>query len=60
MVKVLNVEHVLLVPRMSPVGIANLRGLKDQLVAYRDEIVAARGSAPGYSWMRPAGCRCGV
>ena len=40
-VKVLNVEHVLLVPRMAPVGIAELRGVKDQLAPYRDEIVAA-------------------
>jgi toxin CcdB len=40
-VRVLGVEHVLLVPRMAPVGIADLRGVKDQLGSYRDEIVAA-------------------
>jgi len=40
-VKVLDVEHVLLVPRMAPVAIADLRGVKDQLLRYRDEIVAA-------------------
>lgn len=40
-VKVLGVEHVLLVPRMAPVGIVDLRGVKDQLLPYRDEIVAA-------------------
>ena len=40
-VKVLGVEHVLLVPRMAPVGIAELRVVKDQLIPYRNEIVAA-------------------
>jgi toxin CcdB len=40
-VKVLGVEHVLLVPRMAPIGIADLRGVKDQLAPYRNEIVAA-------------------
>jgi toxin CcdB len=40
-VKVLGVEHVLLVPRMAPVGIADLRGVKDQLLSYRSDIVAA-------------------
>jgi toxin CcdB len=40
-VKVLGVEHVLLVPRMAPVGITDLRGVKDQLGPYRNEIVAA-------------------
>jgi len=40
-VKVLGVEHVLIVPRMAPVGIADLHGVKDQLVPYRNEIVAA-------------------
>jgi hypothetical protein len=40
-VKVLNVEHVLLVPRMAPVGVADLWSVKDQLAPYRDEIVAA-------------------
>jgi len=40
-VKVSGVEHVLLVPRMAPVGIADLRSVKDQLGSYRNEIVAA-------------------
>jgi toxin CcdB len=40
-VKVLNVEHVLLVPRMAPVGITDLRSFKGQLAPYRDQIVAA-------------------
>jgi toxin CcdB len=40
-VKVLGVEHVLLVPRMAPVGITDLRGVKDHLGPYRNEIVAA-------------------
>ncbi len=40
-VKVLGLEHVLLVPRMAPVGIAELRSVKDNLTAYRNEIVAA-------------------
>ena len=40
-VKVSGVEHVLIVPRMAPVGIADLRGVKDQLASYRNEIVAA-------------------
>ena len=40
-VQVLGVEHVLLIPRMAPVGVADLHGVKDQLVRYRDEIVAA-------------------
>jgi toxin CcdB len=40
-VKVLGTEYVLLVPRMAPVGIADLRGVKDQLLLYRDDIVAA-------------------
>jgi hypothetical protein len=40
-VKVLGVEHVLLVPRMAPVGVAELRGVKDQLIGYRNDIVAA-------------------
>lgn len=40
-VKVLGVEHVLLVPRMTPVSAAELRGTKDDLTIYRDEIVAA-------------------
>ena len=40
-VKVLGVEHVLLVPRMAPVGVAVLRGVKDQLMGYQNDIVAA-------------------
>ena len=40
-VKVLGVEHVLIVPRMAPVGMTDLRGAKDQLGSYRDEIIAA-------------------
>ena len=40
-VKVLGVEHVLLIPRMAPVAVSDLRGAKDQLVSYRNEIVAA-------------------
>jgi len=40
-VKVCDVEHVLLVPRMTPVEIADLDGVKDHLTPYRNEIVAA-------------------
>jgi toxin CcdB len=40
-VKVLGVEHVLLVPRMAPVAVTDLRAMKDQLGSYRNEIVAA-------------------
>jgi toxin CcdB len=40
-VKVMGVEHVLLVPRMAPVAIADLREVKDRLAPYRNEIVAA-------------------
>lgn len=40
-VRVSGVEHVLLVPRMAPMASADLRGVKDQLVSYRNEIVAA-------------------
>jgi hypothetical protein len=40
-VKVIGAEHVLLIPRMAPVAIADLRLVKDQLVPYADEIVAA-------------------
>jgi hypothetical protein len=36
-----SVEHALLVPRTAPVGIADRRAAKDQLVSYRDEMVAA-------------------
>jgi toxin CcdB len=40
-VKILGVDHVLLVPRMAPVAAADLRGVKDQITTYRNEIVAA-------------------
>ena len=40
-VKVLGVEHVLLVPHMAPIAITDLRDKKDQLASYRNEIVAA-------------------
>jgi toxin CcdB len=40
-VKVLGVEHVLLVPRMAPLAVTDLREKKDQLAAYRNEIAAA-------------------
>ena len=40
-VKVLGLEHVLLVPRMAPVGIPELRSVQDNLTAYRNEIVVA-------------------
>ena len=40
-VKVLGVEHVLIVPRMAPVEMTDLRGVKDQLAPFRKEIVAA-------------------
>ena len=39
-VKVLGEEHVLLVPRMAPIAITDLRGVKDELGAYRNDIVA--------------------
>jgi hypothetical protein len=32
---------VLLVPRLTPVYVADLRGVKDDLTSYRNEIVAA-------------------
>ncbi|HJS89399.1 MAG TPA: CcdB family protein [Steroidobacteraceae bacterium] len=40
-VKVLGVDHVLLVPRMVPVTAADLPTAKDTLTAYRNEIVTA-------------------
>ncbi len=40
-VKVANVDHVLLVPRMTAIAATDLRVLKDRLTAYRGEIVAA-------------------
>ena len=40
-VKVANVEHVLLVPRMAAISATDLRVVKDRLTAYRAEVVAA-------------------
>lgn len=40
-VKVLGVDHALVVPRMVPVAAADLRTAKDNLTGCRDEIVAA-------------------
>lgn len=40
-VKVASTEHVLLVPRMAAISAADLRVVKDQLKAYRADIVAA-------------------
>jgi toxin CcdB len=40
-VKVIGVDHVLLVPRMTAVSAADLRALRDRLTSYRNEIVAA-------------------
>jgi toxin CcdB len=40
-VKVANVDHVLLVPRMTAIAATDLRAVKDRLTAYRGEIVAA-------------------
>ncbi len=40
-VKMLGAEYVLLVPRMAPVAVTDLRTTKDQLGSYRNEIVAA-------------------
>jgi toxin CcdB len=40
-VKVAGVEHVLLVPRMTPVAFSDLRAPRDQLASHRDDIVAA-------------------
>jgi toxin CcdB len=41
LVKVASVDHVLLVPRMTSIAADDLRALKDRLLAYRGEIVAA-------------------
>jgi toxin CcdB len=40
-VKVASVDHVLLVPRMTSVPANDLRSVKDKLLLYRGEIVAA-------------------
>lgn len=40
-VKVRRVDHVLLVPRMTAVTAADLNGVRDDLSAFRDHIVAA-------------------
>lgn len=40
-VKVLGVDHVLVVPRMVPMTAADLHAAKDSLTGYRTEIVAA-------------------
>ena len=40
-VQVSDVEHVLLVPRMVAIAVADLRDLRGQLGAHRDAIVAA-------------------
>jgi toxin CcdB len=40
-VSVAGAEHVLLVPRLTPVYAADLRAAKDDLTPYRNEIVAA-------------------
>jgi toxin CcdB len=40
-VNVAGVEHVLLVPRMTSVSAADLRVVKAQLAAHRDDIVSA-------------------
>lgn len=40
-VRVSDVEHVLLVPRMAAVASSDLRELRGQLVAHREQIVAA-------------------
>jgi toxin CcdB len=40
-VKVLGIEHVLVVPRLVPVAAADLQAAKDNLTGYRNEIVAA-------------------
>ncbi len=41
LVKVADVDHVLLVPRMSAIAATDLRAVKDRLTAYRGDIVAA-------------------
>lgn len=40
-VKVLGVDHVLVVPRMVPMTAADLRTAKDNLTPHRNEIIAA-------------------
>jgi toxin CcdB len=40
-VKVTNVEHVLLVPRMTAIAATDLRTVKERVAAYRADIVAA-------------------
>lgn len=40
-VKVLGIDHVLVVPRLVPMSAADLRTAKDSLTIYRNEIVAA-------------------
>ncbi len=40
-VNIAGAEHVLLVPRLTSVYAADLRGAKDDLTPYRNEIVAA-------------------
>lgn len=40
-VKVLGVDHLLVVPRLVPMTAADLRTAKDNLTIYREEIVAA-------------------
>lgn len=40
-VRVDGVEHVLLVPRLTPVSATDLRAVKDDLTPHRGEIVAA-------------------
>jgi len=40
-VKVLGVDHALIVPRLAAVPAADLRAVKDSLSTYRNEIVAA-------------------
>jgi len=41
LVKVADVDHVLLVPRMTAIAATDLRAVKDRLTAYRENIVAA-------------------
>ena len=40
-VRVSDIDHVLFVPRMAAIAIADLRELRGRLTAHRDEIVAA-------------------
>jgi toxin CcdB len=41
LVKVADVDHVLLVPRMTAIAATDLRTVKDRLIAHREDIVAA-------------------